>query len=273
MSCMPISGGNERSIMDPFVRYLNREESRQYQLESLPDQLDKTSKQPEAIYRDSFSEKCLVIECKTFIWPMDYAARHRNDHEIAHQLFHELGALVGDHPLTISLPRSTLRPRAELMSYAKDVADSVRSVWNDLLAGERIEFDDQGRNVICFLDDRDEEDPLGLAVSWKKDFGWTSLDPLPSDLKKELVRLLDGADAKFSGYAGARTVLMLDVLAGLPSLGAGLWAKIWEQIPVPHNINEVWTWIEEEENMWFYERLFPVSGTNSYPFSSDPNEL
>jgi hypothetical protein len=171
MSCLPETGGCERSRIDPFVAYLNQLEGSRFTLRACLDRLYRNSPQPEAFYADSDNGAELVIERKSVVWPRDYAARHRNDHIIATALFKELGGLADALPLSIDLQLAPRISQDELLAFARKISEAVRSSINSVLAGRAIASRVAGRRWSCFLDpedrDPDFDDPAtGLIVRW-----------------------------------------------------------------------------------------------------------
>jgi hypothetical protein len=215
------------------------------------------------MYSDSGTGSELVIECKSVIWPSDYAARHRNDHIIAEALSKELGELADALPLSIDLELAPRILHDELLAFAREVSDAVRSSINSLLAGRAIGPRTGGRRWTCFLDpedrDPDFDDPAtGLIVRWTQP-GIVSPDNLPKRLAGEIQRLFHATVAKFRSYPKARGILLLDPYGSIRYTGEWWWARAFKTVPVPEEIAEVWLarfdWVTDFEEGWSFERL------------------
>jgi len=263
MTCLPEPGGCERSRTDAFVAYLNQLEGSRFTLRASLDRLHRNSPQPEALYSDSGNGAELVIECKSVVWPRDYAARHRNDHIIADALTKELRKLADALPLSIDLELAPRMSRDELLAFAREVSDAVRSGINSVLAGRAIGSRKGGRPWTCFLDpedrDPDFDDPAtGLIVRWTQP-GIVSPENLPGKLACEIQRLFHATVAKFCSYPKARGILLLDPYGSIRYTGDWWWARALKTVPVPAEIAEVWLarfdWVTDFEEGWMFERL------------------
>ena len=263
MTCLPEPGGCERSRTDAFVAYLNQLEGSRFTLRASLDRLHRNSPRPEALYSDSGNGAELVIECKSVVWPRDYAARHRNDHIIADALTKELRKLADALPLSIDLELAPRMSRDELLAFAREVSDAVRSGINSVLAGRAIGSRKGGRPWTCFLDpedrDPDFDDPAtGLIVRWTQP-GIVSPENLPGKLACEIQRLFHATVAKFCSYPKARGILLLDPYGSIRYTGDWWWARALKTVPVPAEIAEVWLarfdWVTDFEEGWMFERL------------------
>ncbi len=138
MSCIPQSGGCERRFTEPFVNHLNVTEGSTYVHGACLDRFDSTTSQPEALYIDKESRLELVLERKSISWPVDYAYRHSNDHEIADVFSQGLKDLVADELYKIRLPMLMEGKRAELRLLAEKAVGEIRAGWARASAGGRI---------------------------------------------------------------------------------------------------------------------------------------
>lgn len=265
MSCMPTSGGCERHRTDPFVNHLNETEGSRYSHEACLDRLHRDSPQPEALYVDPGSGSELVIERKTVVWPLDYAARHRTDHFIADVLSRELRDVAEGRPLSIYLDPAALMPRDELSVFAHEIAHSVTLDMGAILSGRTIGSRQSGRRWSCFLDPEErsasDEPESGLIVRWIQRDEHVSPDALPAGLVEQLRRLFQSTVGKFRNYSGARGILLLDPYGAIRYSGGWWWSRAFGAVRVPGEVAEVWLatydWVADFEEGWIFERLYP----------------
>lgn len=69
MSCLPESGGCERQRTDPFVIYLNSVEASNYTFAECLERIHRNKPQPEVLYVQQGTNRKLVIERKSLVWP------------------------------------------------------------------------------------------------------------------------------------------------------------------------------------------------------------
>jgi hypothetical protein len=83
------------------------------------------------------------------------------------------------------------------------------------------------------------------------------------ELLGDVLRLFDSGALKFQGYLEARRILLVDQQGELRYMGDLWWARIFERLPPPFEISEIWLgtqdWITEWEQGWIFEKLYPVS--------------
>lgn len=271
MSCIPRSGGCERSFTEPFANHLNVIEGSAYIHGACLDQSDSTTPQPEALYIDKESGVELVLERKSISWPVDYAYRHSADHEIADVFSQGLKDLVTDELYEIRLPMLMEGKRAELRLLAAKAVKEIRAAWATVSAGGRIRgcAGDNWRwnfgKSPSF--DREPETPVsGLAVEWVQESNLLTdfLDPtrLPSDLVSSIEKILENCSKKFHAYPGRRRILLLDPHGDLRFQAPTWWGEVWASLPPPPEIGEVWAglydWIDDEREDWVFSQLFPL---------------
>jgi len=268
MSCLPESGGCERPQTEPFVAHLNRLEGSGFAHEACLDRLHRESPQPETLYFDPNTGGTLVIERKTVVWPPDYVARHRNDHLIAEALSEALCDLAHEAPLSVHLNPAPRRPVSELVSFAREVAESIRSSIDAIRKGRTVGSNRPGRRWRCYLDPEDRamsDEPLtGLMIRWTGPDEFLPPDHLPSRLIDEIRRVLRKTVEKFRGYHGARGILLLDPYGCIQYTDNRWWSRAFQLAPVPSAIAEVWLatydWLTDLEEGWIFERVHPRLG-------------
>ena len=268
MGCLPESGGCERQRTDPFVGHLNAIEHRHFTHETCLDRVFRNSPQPEALYIDSDSTQRLVIERKTLVWPHDYVARHKNDHFVADLLIEGLEDLTSKAPYGIELEAGLAGRRADLAAFANQILTAVRERFPEVERGRVIGSTEVSRKWRFFQEDpswrrADGEPENGLVVRWYPDETLdVAIDP-PTELLADVSRLFDSCVLKFQAYLDARRILLIDQLGELRYMGDLWWAHIFERVPPPPEISEIWIgthdWITDWEQDWIFEKQYPVT--------------
>lgn len=265
MGCMPEPGGCERHRTDPFVNHLNAVSGSRFLHRACLDRLHRESPQPEALYSDGVDGADLVIERKTVVWPLDYAARHRNDHFIAEGLSKGLREVAEGRPLSIHLAPAPRMPRTELSEFVREITGSVIANVNAVLAGRTISSCRDGRRWSCLLDPDEreacDEPETGLIVRWTQPDHLVSPDRLPEDLAAHIRELFEGTVEKFRSYPEARGILLLDPYGAIRYTSDWWWSRAFQTVPVPSEITEVWLaaydWLTDHEQGWIFERVHP----------------
>ena len=116
MPCFPQFAHNERLVTDAFVAFLNGLEGTSFVYRASPEREDRNSPRPESLYEDEDTGAQLVVECKNIVWPLDWAARHANDHLVASVLQGRLAKAANDRPMTLELKPAGRMTRPELLS-------------------------------------------------------------------------------------------------------------------------------------------------------------
>lgn len=267
MSCLPESGGCERHRTDPFVEHLNAIEGMKFRHVACLDLIYRNSRQPEALYIDAETRAQLVIERKNVIWPPDYAACHKNDHVLAEALAKHLSDITAVYPISIHLGPSPRAPRHELVSLAQAISTQIRSELEILRLGKSVRSRTGGLSWRCTLDPEDRVDfgppETGLLVQWSGEDSFMLPSRLPRDLAASIQSMFDATVDKFRSYPHARGILLVDQFGELRYSGEWWWSEVFESIPVPAGISEVWLalydWLSDDEEGWMFERLHSVS--------------
>jgi len=268
MGCLPESGGCERHRTDPFVNHLNERESSRFFHNACLDRVFRNSPQPEALYVDADSAERLVIERKTLVWPIDYVIRHKNDHFVATLLIEGLQDLTSGAPYGIELEIGLVGRRTGLGAFAHQIITTVRERFSEAKRGRMIGSTTLGRRWRYFREDpscrRENGEPeTGLVIRWPLDHTLNMTSDPPHELLGDVSRLFDSCVLKFQGYLDARRTLLVDQQGELRYMGDLWWARIFESLPPPFEISEIWLgtqdWITEWEQGWIFEKLYPVS--------------
>ncbi len=272
MSCIPESGGCEKPFTDVLVAHINRTEGAHYAHRACLDVADSSVALPEALYVDSENGKQLVIERKSVSWPVDYTYRHKNDHAVGEVFSKKLGNLVAGDLYEIRLPMLMEGKNADLVGYALVATELIRAHWADIASGSALKgrAGDKWWWVFRRLPEEEREDSApstGLMISYVgKMFSFDDyLDPanLPEALIGSISKVYRGCSAKFSSYADARCILLLDPHGDLQTQGAEWWQGVWVSLPPPATICEIWSatlvWVTDETKDWVVEQLHPMT--------------
>lgn len=209
-----------------------------------------------------------MIERTTVVWPLDYAARHRNDHFIAEVLSDQLRKVAEGRPLPIYLEPSSRMPATQLSAFACEIAERVAAEINSLLTGRAIGSHRAGLRWTCILDPeerRDNDEPeTGLIAHWRRPCELVAPDHLSKDLADHIRHLVKRTAAKFRGYPEARGVLLLDPYGAIRYTGDSWWARVFQNMPTPSEISEIWLatfdWVTDLDEGWIFERVHTFGG-------------
>lgn len=266
MSCVPQSGGCERTFIEPFVAFLNETFGSQYQFVDCLDRRDSTKSQPEALYIDSVRGGRLVVERKSISWPADFPHRHANDHFVANIFSEELKEHQFESELfELALPMLIHGSKRELRSFARASAKKIDSAWSQVLAGkvlyERVtdKWWWSFRRVPDLEKDPDEPTE-GLKFSWQGKLMQLGDYIDPADLPTEIVRsvhdIFDGCVRKFQSYVDAERILLLDPCGDLKYKDSNWWKQVFLRIPPPTDISAIWSGtFDDEWQSWAFERV------------------
>jgi hypothetical protein len=256
MGCLPESGGCERQRTDPFVNHLNKLESSRFFYNACLDRVFRNSPQPEALYVDADSAERLVIERKTLVWPTDYVIRHKNDHFVAELLIEGLQDLTSGAPYGIELEVGLVGRHTDLGAFSHQIITAVRRRFSETERGRIIGSTKLGRRWRFFREDpssrrEDGEPETELIIRWSPDPTLDMTSDPPHELLGHVSRLFDSCVLKFEGYLDARRILLVDQQGELRYMGDLWWARIFERLPPPFKISEIWLstqdWITEWE--------------------------
>lgn len=267
MSCIPESGGCERSRTDPFANHLNEVQSTHYIHMACLDRIHRNTPQPEALYEDQASCAQLVIERKSVVWPPDYAAQHRNDHTISDAVAHKLANVVQVDLLSIQLEPAPKMPRHELLAFAHAIADLVEKNMVAILSGWIIGSRAPGRAWSCYYDRAErfaDGEPLtGIKFQWSQPAEPVHNDEMPQGLIDVLREIFQSSVRKFSGYSEARRILLLEPFGTIQYMDHSWWSQALKIVPIPDEVSEVWLasydWITDHDQAWNFAQLSPIS--------------
>ena len=268
MTCLPESGGCERQRTDSFVSYLNELENSHFSHDRCLDRIFRNSPQPEALYIETGFAKSLVIERKSVVWPTDYVVLHKNDHFVASLLIEGLRDLTANLPYGIRLEAGASSRGSDLTVFASQIVNSVREGFSGVERGETIGSTISGRKWRFFQEDpswrkEDGEPEYGLVVRWYSDETRDQVSDPTVKLLADVSRLFDSCVRKFQNYLSARRILLVEQYGGLQYLGKLFWMHLFETLPPPLEISEIWRggrdWITDLKEDWVFEKLYPTS--------------
>lgn len=272
MGCLPQSGGDERALVEPFLRLLNHVEGSAFAHSVSCDQAIRDRPQPEVLCLDQKSGARLAVERKTIVWPTDTIECHRSGEELMHLVWHGLDVLASKGAFVFEADLRVVRTPREAAALAREVIERVEAAW------ERLEPDDEfivvGRRGTWRFSprdpfDREPEDPVtGIEFRFRV---------LPSlneylevenlvGLRLEVERHLTRCARKFSEYSDARCVLLLDPFGDIQWYGAEWWNTFLRGLKGGPPPWEVWLakrdhwWDGVDEESWMFERVLPSIG-------------
>ena len=247
MKCLPESGRCERRLLEPFVVFLNRLEGASYQHTACLDIEKRNSPQPEALYEDQNGGLPLVIERKSFVWPRDYAKRHKADHDLADGVMEAVGSALTDAPYLLTVNSGSILSRQHIRVFAAQLSEWVTqyrdvltegSTWIEL-CGVRFQIRKQDP---CERDDDDPKTGLGLSFETQGD-----LQHAHERLGLEADRLLEAAALKCAEYSGMRSVLLIDPIGDAQYFPDSWWAEVFSPRSSKGKVSEVWITLREME--------------------------
>jgi hypothetical protein len=137
MNCLPQSGGCEKPFTVAFVAHLNSTENASFNHRACLDVEERTTPQPEALYEDNITNRSLVIERKSVVWPLDYIRRHRNDHVVSDVIMRELVGLEMQDHYVLGLPLLIRGKEKEVHAFAQRTGKAIRRNWERFERGDR----------------------------------------------------------------------------------------------------------------------------------------
>jgi len=267
MGCIPESGGCERHKTDPFVNYYNQLFNTNFEHDSCLDVFIKDRPQPEVLCIDSKTFDRIVIERKTFVWPLDYAKQHKADHYLGDILLDRLKNITQNKPYALSLGRLSPINRHKLENFAQEIVETIKLKINDVDSGIYIGSNEHGRQWRFYLEndfDRDEDMPSkGLIIYWNTIYHTELLIPenIPVKLKNKINKTFNSCEKKFSEYMNDRRILLIDQYGDLRYKNRDWWIRVFRIIEPPEQISEIWLaifdWITDREEGWIFEKLYP----------------
>ncbi len=269
MPCLPESGGCERPFTDVLVAHLNRTEGARYGHRDCLDVMDRTAPRPETLYEDVETGGQLVVERKSISWPIDYAYRHSNDHAVGEVFSRQLLDLASNDLYEVRLPMLMEGKRAELLGFANQAAEQIRTNWSAVAAGSVLKgrIEDKWWWGFRRLPDWEREDGapakgLQITLVGSSLSLLDSLDPveLPDALAESITKIYASCSAKFSSYPDARRILLLDPHGDLRTENGDWWQAVFAGLPPPAEIGEIWSgildWVTDNTQDWTFEKLY-----------------
>jgi hypothetical protein len=272
MGCLPESGGDERPLVEPFLRFLNHNEGSRFVHTVSCDQVVRDRPQPEVLCSDQKSGARLAVERKTIVWPTDTVECHKSSHALTHRISHGLEALSAKGAFVFEADLRVARTPREAESLAREVVERVTSAWDRLDPED--EFIVVGRHGAWRFSprdsfDREPEDPdTGILFRFRvmpQMNAYLQVEDLEG-LRIEVARHIARCARKFEEYSDARCVLLLDPFGDIEWYGAEWWNTFMRESQGGPPPWEVWLakrahwWDFLEEESWMFERVLPTIG-------------
>ena len=267
MSCLPKSGGCERPQTDAFIRIRNSMFGSHFEHRACLDRSDSSRPQPEALYEDPQTGESLVVERKTFAWPLNYVQLHQNDHFLAETITGALADIEFDDLYEVQLPMLRGGTRLELRPLALDIAARIRARWKEL-PKDKVFVSAKGAALpwrFLRVSEVDREDLPSGTRGLRFDFVGTfevfgfGLEH-PPELVEQLERLYASCQKKFLEYGTSTRVLLLEPQGDITHNGDAWWKTLFELSPPPECINEIWEenfdYVDDKTREWIFEQVF-----------------
>ena len=250
-SCFPPQTDCEWANLRDFVIEYNEDRGTRYVREECLDK-DTTRKHPEVLLRAP-SERDIVIECKSVVWPAAYYRDHNNEHHLNERVSELLIEMCRNGAYELSYHESSLKgkKRREVERYAKQIAREVRSNWprveRDGLSGKdpmpwrfrplgihEIEYDEPITGIRI-------EVRVGSVFLWEPAEYQRVNAATKAGYGGEFRRMLRKAAPKFEGYDDCLKMLLVQFCGeGSTVLLEKDLIDIIETTSLPAQIDEVW---------------------------------
>lgn len=219
-----------------------------------------TPKMPEVLLTDRTSERRMVVEHKSVVWPPEYIRRHENEHAFAEAIWQATSGWYQDacyELIVLASQMDKLNSRKKVMKVAHDIASAISPAqgftvptrcsvpvkWR-FRRTNFYEFEQRKGIVVVHLDNAsfpDFSDETAMA-------GTTAV----------MQEQLNAASAKFHDYTNALRVVLLEFYG--TDLDEEDIPALMPTVLVPPNIDEVWMrkrdWTSEDDFEIGYARLF-----------------
>jgi hypothetical protein len=151
--------------------------------------------------------------------------------------------------------------KADLLSFAHGVAESIRDSMTSILEGNVIGSNLNGGRWSCCLDPEQraasDEPAAGLIIRWTYPDETPNAEQLPAELVDKVRDVFASTVKKFRAYAHARGILLLDPHGSIRYTGELWWSGVFAVAPVPSSIADVWlaqyNWVTEHKQGWIFE--------------------
>lgn len=273
MSCIPFSGGCERPATDALVRHLNMVEESRFEHSACLDQTDSTRSQPECLYVDPGSDRRLVIERKSIMWPEMYAYEHSKDHALADLISDGLRSLEFKDLYVLKMPALKGVTKQQLELLGRSVAQEIKVKYAALKPGQLLRITTNGY-VFRFgtqpIWERDDFGPSArLCFSWTRNDGWPQETDLQEELRPQVLKIFEACTKKFAGYLNDRRLLMLDPHGDISFRSPRWWNSLFKVLQPPPAIGEIWIGSSGDdgfgEEEWVIEKVFGGNVSFSEP--------
>jgi len=266
MGCSPTRRGHEVCVLSSFIDQYNRQHGTAFSFARSLDAAGSTP-QPEALYVDTRTQKKLVVEHKTFVWPNDHFKVHRSGHEVAEIIEQAISPfLMSDRPYILKLPDDMRGARVELQGFAAEVAAVIRRDIDQVHAGATLGWRPPERWWIFREESPNEREyfqpSTGLVVSFEG--AWTTLPPadFTAELYDTLNDMLARVAKKFEQHGDARRLLVLDPHGDVRFTPDAEWEHLLSTVDVPPSVDEIWVsfhdFITDTVCGWMQQRVWPT---------------
>jgi hypothetical protein len=209
---------------------------------------------------DSRIGKQMVIERKSVVWPPTYVLQHQNGHEFADIIWQSTKGRFTDgcYELRVSSKELNKLDQGTVRRFASEIGNVIvqldsskipmrRSVplrWGFRRAGND-EYEDRRKGIVVIQEKR----------TMMEDF---DTEPAAAGTAIEIAKQLTQAAPKFSAYALARKVVLLDFYGD--RLSEDDIPPLLSRMAIPVCIDEIWMtkreWVSEDDYEIGFESIF-----------------
>jgi hypothetical protein len=248
--------------LDDFIAHYNQKHATAYALSECLDIKrtgDRTEQQPEVLVTDSRIGTQMVIERKSVVWPRTYVLQHQNGHEFADIIWQSTKGRFTEscYELRVSGKELNTLDQGTVRRFASEIGNVIVQLGSSEIPMRRSE----PLRWSLRRADRDEyEDRTGIVVIEEKRTMMEDFDtePAAAGTATEIAKQLAQAAPKFSAYALARKLVLLDFYGD--RLSEEDIPPLLSRISVPICIDEIWMtkreWVSEDDYEIGFERIF-----------------
>jgi hypothetical protein len=218
-----------------------------------------TPKRPEVLATDPKGRR-MVIERKSVAWPADYIERHAAEHELTNLIARQAGDRFHDNCYVLELSDMDLEQLnvGGLKKVGKELGNVVAQL-------RKSDLPVRGKKPVRWAFRKayfgEHDGYFGIVISMTKSMGRESVDASESakiGTASALRRRLEEAALKFSDYADARKVVLLDFYG--TELDEEDIPPLLDRGAVPNSIDEIWMsvrdWVSDEDFEIGYQSIF-----------------
>ena len=262
LSCFPPTVKCEWSDLRSFVDQYNATNGTSYTRKACLDVEIRDRKAPELLL-ESPGEIPIVIERKSIVWPSDYMASHRNEHQLFQESPRSLANAFEDGAYRLTVRADCLKGKSRT-DVRKLVAQIAHEVLSDM-TGAKMRRGIRGSGSIPWSfrplrsDELDGPEPtpmihVSVVEPLKLDSPLGSVEEIKeakAGFAEEFDRALANAAAKFEEYPACLKILLAQFHGDDSHILDEEIAQIVESAQLPEMLDQVWLaqdeWVSDDE--------------------------